>query len=82
MSVVLMGVVDGGSRLETHGGVGIFRITFGIQVESAYLAFCSLLNIDVTNLLMMEQMVCPKLLLFRKQLLLTSLEGGSLQAVV
>ena len=30
ISVVSMGIVDGGRRLETHGGVGIFRIILGI----------------------------------------------------
>ena len=30
-----------------NGGVGIFRIIFGSQVELACLAVCSLLNIDV-----------------------------------
>ena len=64
MAVVVIGVVDGGRRLETYGGVGIFRIIFGILVESAYLAVYNLLNIDVTDSLMMEQLVCPRLLLF------------------
>ena len=54
MSVVLMGVADGVRILETYDGVGIFRIIFGIQVESARLSVYSLLNIDVTNSLMME----------------------------
>ena len=63
MSVVLVGVVKGGRRLETYSGVGIFERIFGIQVESASLAVCSLLNIDVTDSLMMEQVVCLKLLL-------------------
>ena len=54
MSVVLMGVVDRGRRIETHCGVGIFRIILGIQVESAYLTVCSLLHIDVTDSLRME----------------------------
>ena len=39
MSVVLMGVIDEGRRLETHSGVGIFGIIFGIQLELACLAF-------------------------------------------
>ena len=30
MSVGLIGVADGGRRLETHGGVGILRIILGI----------------------------------------------------
>ena len=59
-----MGFVDGGRRLETHYGVGILRIILGIQVKSVCLVVCSLLNIDVTNSLMMEQVVCPKLLFF------------------
>ena len=70
-----MGVVDGGRRLEAHDGVGIFRIILGIQVELACLAVCSLLSIDVTDSLMTEQVVCTILLLFCKQMLLTSLEG-------
>ena len=49
MSVELMDIVDRDRGLETHGGVGIFRIIFGVQVESAYRAFCSLLNTDVTD---------------------------------
>ena len=82
MSVVLIGVTDGGRRLETHNGVGIFRLIFGIQVESVCLALCSLLNIDVADSLMMEKAVCTKLLLFCNQLLLTSLEGDFLQVVI
>ena len=82
MSVVLMGVVDGGRRLETHSVVRIFRIIFGIQVESTCLAFFSLLNIDVTDSLIMEQVVCRKLLLICNQLFLTPLEVGSLQVVI
>ena len=74
MSVVLTDVVNGGKRLETHSGVGIFRIIFGIQVESACLAVCSFLNIDVTDSLMMEQVVCLKLLLICNRLLLKALE--------
>ena len=54
-----MGVVDGGRRLETHSGVGISRIIFEIQVESACLAVCSLLHIDVTDSLMMDQVFFP-----------------------
>ena len=77
-----MGVTSGGRRLETHCGVGIFIKIFGIHVESAFLAVCSLLNIYVTDSLMIDQVVCPKLLLFCKQLLFTSLEGGSLQVVI
>ena len=73
MSVVLMGVVEGGRRLDTHSGVGIFRIIFGIQVESACLAVCSLLNIDVTDSLMIDQVICLKLLLICNQLLLATL---------
>ena len=64
MSVVLMGIVDMGRRLDTYGGVGIFKIIFEIQVESACLAAFSLSSIDVTELLMMEQVVCSTLLLF------------------
>ena len=60
MSVVLIGVVDGGRRLETRCGVGIFRIILGIQIKSACLAACSLLNVDVTDSLMMGQGICPK----------------------
>ena len=48
-----MVVVDRVRSLETHGEVEMFRIMFEIQVESVYLATCSLLNIDVTDLLMM-----------------------------
>ena len=70
MSVVLMDVVDGDKRLETHSGVGIFRVIFGIRVESACLAFCSLLNIDVNDSLMMDQVVFLKLSLICNQLLL------------
>ena len=82
MLVVLLGVIDGGRRFKTHGGVGIFRIIFGIQIESAYLAVCRLLNIDVSDSLMMEQVVYLKLLLICNWLLLTYLKGGSLQGVV
>ena len=82
MSVVLMGVVDGSRRLETHSGVGIFRIIFGIQVESACLAVCSFLNIDATNSLMTEQVVCLNFLLFCNRLLLATLEGGTSQVVL
>ena len=82
MSVVLMGVVDGGRSLKTYGGVGIFKIIFGIQVESSCLAVCSLLNIDVADSLMMEQVVCLKLLLICNQLLITPLEGESLYVVI
>ena len=63
MSVVLIGMIEGGRRLDTYSGVGIFIIIFGIQVESVPLAVCSLLNIDVTNSLIMEQVVCLTLLL-------------------
>ena len=77
-----MGVVDGVRRLKTHCGVGIFRLIFGIQVESACLAVYSLSNIDVTDSLMMEQVVYLKSLLICNQLLLTPLEGGSLQVVI
>ena len=70
--IVLMGVVNRRRRLETHCEVGIFRITLGIQVESVYISVCSLLNIDITDSLMMEQVVCPMILLFCKRLLLTS----------
>ena len=42
-----MDVVDRGRRLETYCGVLMFRIILGIQVESACLAVCSLLNTDV-----------------------------------
>ena len=63
MSVVLMDVVDGSRNLKTHSGVGIFRIIFGIKVELSSLAVCSLLNIYVTDSLMMEQVVCLKVLL-------------------
>ena len=73
-----MGVVDGGRRFETHCAVGMFRIILGIRVESAYLSVCSLLNKDITEPLMMEQVFFPKMLYFYKQLLLTSLEEGSL----
>ena len=59
-----MNVVDGGKRLETHYGVVIFRIIFGVQVESAYLAVCSLLNTDVTNSLLLEYVVSPTMFLF------------------
>ena len=44
MSVVLMGLVDGGRILEIHGGVGISRIILGIQIELSCLAVSSLLN--------------------------------------
>ena len=77
-----MVVVDGGRRLKPHSGVGIFRIIFGIQVESACLVVCSLLNIDITDLLMTEQMICLKLFLICNWLLLTTLEGGSSQVVI
>ena len=82
MAVVLMGVVDGGRRLETHSGVGIFRIIFGIQVQSACLAGCSFSNIDITDSLMMEKVLCLKLLLICNRLLLTTLEGESSQVVI
>ena len=49
MSVILMGVVDGRRRLETNSGVGIFRIIFGIQVESTCLAVYCFSNIEVTD---------------------------------
>ena len=77
-----MSVIDGGRRLETHCGVRTFRIIFGIQVKSVFLAVRSLLNIDIIYLLMMKQVVCLKLLLFCKRLLLISLEGRSLQIVI
>ena len=54
MSVVLMSVADGGRRLETHGGVGIFRIILGVHIESSCLSVCSLLNTYITDSLMME----------------------------
>ena len=57
-----MGVVDGGRSLKQHGGVEIFKIILGIQIESSCLAGFSLLNIYITDSLMMEQMVCLKLL--------------------
>ena len=82
MSVLLLGVVDGGRRLETLSVVGIFRIIFGIQVELACLSVCSFLNIDVTDSLMMDQVFCLKLFLICKRLLLTTLEGGSSQVVI
>ena len=44
-----MGVVDGDRSLDTHSGVEIFRTILGIQVESASLVVCSLLNIDVID---------------------------------
>ena len=69
-----MGVVDERRRLDTYFGVVIFRIILGIQVESACLAVCSLLNIDVTDSLMMDQVICTKMLLFYR-MLLGSLEG-------
>ena len=49
-----MCVVNGGRRLETHGGVGIFRIIYEIQVESVCLAVCSLLDIDAAHSLIVE----------------------------
>ena len=58
-----MGVVEGGRRIDTHSGAGIFRIIFGIQVESASLVICSFMNIDVTDSFMMEQVVYLKWLL-------------------
>ena len=64
MSVVLIVIIDGGRRLVTHCGVDIFRIFFGIQVESACLAVCSLLNTDVTDSLMLEHVVSPTILFF------------------
>ena len=60
----------------------IFRIILGIEIESACLAVCSLLNIDVSDSLIMKQVVCPKMLLFCNLIFLTSLEGGSLQVVI
>ena len=81
MSVVLMAVVDGGRRFETHGGVGIFRIIFGIQLESACLAVSSLLNTDVTDYFLLEYVIYH-LIFFCNWLVLTSKEGGSLQAVI
>ena len=77
-----MGVVDEGRRLETHSELGIFRTTFRIEVESECLYIYSFLNIDVTDSLMMEQVVCLKLLLICNQLLLTTLEGGSSQVLI
>ena len=64
MSVLLMGFIDEGRRLETHDGVGIFIMILGIQVESAYLVVCSLLNTDVTDLLMIEYLVSPTMFFF------------------
>ena len=55
--------MDGRSIVtETHGGVGIFRIILGIQVESACLAVYSLLNKDITDSLMIEHMGSPRML--------------------
>ena len=64
-----MDIIDGGRKLETHNGVGICRIIVGIQVDSAYPTVCILSYIDVTDSLMMEQVVCLKLLLICDQLL-------------
>ena len=64
MSVVLMSVVNGGRRLETHGRVVILRIILGIQIESVYLVVYSLLNTDVTDSLMLEHVVSPTILFF------------------
>ena len=73
---------DQHKRLKPYSGVGIFRTTFGIQVEAVCLAVCSFLNIDVNDSLMTEQVICLKLLLICNRLLFTILEGRSSQVVI
>ena len=73
MSVVLMAIVDEGRRMETHGGVGIFRIILVVQVESACLAVFSLLYTDLIWYLMIEYVVSHTILFFRNQLSLISI---------
>ena len=64
MSVVLISDIDGSRGLETYGRLGVFRIILGIQVESACLAVCSLLNTDITGCLMIDHGVSPTIFLF------------------
>ena len=78
----MLTVIDEDKRLETHGGVLIFRIIFGIQVESLCLATYILLNIDITDSLLIKHAVSHTISYVGNQLLLTSKEGGSLQAVI
>ena len=64
MAIVLMTIFDGGRRLEIHGGVEMFRIFLGIQVKSACLAVCSLLNTNITDSLMPDYVVSPTIFFF------------------
>ena len=59
-----MAVVDGSRKLEIYGRVGILRIIFGIHVESACLAVCSLFNTNINDFLMLEHIVSPTMLFF------------------